>query len=201
MAVLFMQDLCSQYWDNTYDAGQTNWDIGYVTTPLKEYFDQLIDKSIRILIPGAGHAYEAEYLWTLGFKNVFILDFSKSAIQSFLERFPDFPESNIFVEDFFKYDGRYDLIIEQTFLSSIRPNQRKDYARKIARLLKETGKFIGLVFNHHFNFEGPPFGGTSVEYQELFTPYFYFEIFEAAFNSIKSRKGRELFFVLKKRPV
>ena len=56
------------YWTERYANNQTGWDFGYVSAPLKEYFDQLTDRSLRILIPGAGNAYEAEYLWSLGFR-------------------------------------------------------------------------------------------------------------------------------------
>jgi hypothetical protein len=193
-----MHKLSQEYWDKNYETNQTGWDIGYVSTPLKAYFDQLSDKSIRILIPGAGNAYEAEYLWKRGFKNVFVLDFSKAAIQSFLSRFPDFPESNILIEDFFQHKSQYDLIVEQTFFSSIHPSQRGDYATKTAELLSLGGKLMGLVFNHPFNFDGPPYGGTPEEYQQLFSPYYHFKVFETAYNSIKPRKERELFFVLVK---
>lgn len=194
-----MFKLSPEYWNKTYETNRIGWDIGYVSTPLKDYFDQLSDKSIRILIPGAGNAYEAEYLWKQGFENVFVLDFSQAAIQSFLSRFPDFPESNILSEDFFQHKSQYDLIVEQTFFSSIHPSQRGDYAEKTAELLSPEGKLMGLVFNHPFNFEGPPYGGTAEEYQQLFSPYYHFKVFETAHNSIKPRKDRELFFVLVKK--
>ena len=67
-------DFDSKYWDDRYLENNLGWDIGYISTPLKEYFDQLKIKSINILIPGAGNAYEAEYLWEKGFSNVFIID-------------------------------------------------------------------------------------------------------------------------------
>jgi len=194
-----MFKLSPEYWDKTYKTNRTAWDIGYVSTPLKDYFDQLSDKSIRILIPGAGNAYEAEYLWKHGFKNVFVLDFSKSAVQSFLSRFPEFPESNIFIEDFFQHKGQYDLIVEQTFFTSIHPSKRETYAAKTADLLNQRGKLMGLVFNHPFNFEGPPYGGTPEEYQQLFSPHYHFKVFETAYNSIKPRKDRESFFILVKK--
>lgn len=194
-----MQKLSREYWNQTYESNQIVWDIGYASTPLKEYFDQIEDKTIHILIPGAGNAYEAEYLWNQGFKNVFVLDFSEAAMQSFLLRFPDFPDDNILIEDFFQHTKKYDLIVEQTFFTSIFPTQRKEYVAKTAELLNSGGKLMGLVFNHCFNFEGPPYGGTPKEYEQLFLPYFHFKYFETAYNSIKPRKDRELFFVLKKK--
>lgn len=194
-----MRKLSPDYWDKSYESNQIGWDIGYASTPLKEYFDQIEDKSIRILVPGAGNAYEAEYLWKQGFKNVFVLDFSEAAIRSFLQRFPDFPNDHIFIEDFFLHRKKYDLIVEQTFFTSILPTQRKEYVSKTAQLLDAGGKLMGLVFNHYFHFDGPPYGGTIDEYQKLFSPHYQFKHFKTAYNSIKPRKDRELFFVLEKK--
>ena len=80
------------YWTNRYKDESTGWDIGYPSIALKEYIDQLTDKSIRILIPGAGNAYEAEYLLELGFKNVFIMDISAIPLQNFANRNINFPK-------------------------------------------------------------------------------------------------------------
>jgi len=194
-------DFDSKYWDDRYLENNLGWDIGYISTPLKEYFDQLKIKSINILIPGAGNAYEAEYLWEKGFSNVFIIDWSQNAVKNFRERYPDFPEANIFSEDFFKHKGGYDLIIEQTFFSSILPSMRMDYSRKMFELLKPGGKLVGLLFNDALNTDKPPFGGNKEEYEKYFKPYFEFKVFKTAYNSIKPRAGRELFINLVKKYV
>ena len=70
------------FWTNRYQENRTGWDIGYPSTPLKEYFDQLDNKALKILIPGAGNAYEAEYLWQQGFKNVHVLDISEIPLKA-----------------------------------------------------------------------------------------------------------------------
>ncbi len=186
------------YWDNFYKAGKTGWDIGYVSTPLKEYFDQLDDKSVKILVPGAGNGWEVEYLYKEGFVNTFLLDFSEEAILSFKKRFPDFPELQIIKEDFFKHTGRYDLIVEQTFFSSLPRTLRNDYAGQVYKLLAPGGKLAGLLFNHAFPFDYPPYGGSPEEYSKLFKNQFKFLHFSTAYNSIKPRKGRELFVLLLK---
>ncbi len=185
------------YWDNFYETGKLGWDIGYVSTPLKEYFDQIGNKNIKILVPGAGSGWEAEYLYNNGFENTFMLDFSEMAIEKFKKRCPGFPAENIIKTDFFKHNGKYDLIVEQTFFSSIPRSMRMEYANKVYDLLKKGGKFTGLLFNHEFPFDEPPFGGTPDEYQKLFAA-FKFKVFERAYNSIKPRRGRELFFILVK---
>lgn len=191
--------LDKDYWDNTYKNNKTGWNVGYATTPLREYFDQLHDKSLRILVPGAGNAYEVEYLYRAGFKNVFLLDFAPTPIQNFLSRNPDFPVSHIIQEDFFKHQGQYDLIIEHTFLTSFPKNIRPEYMAKMNELLVPQGKFVGLVFNHEFGHNEPPFGGTPEEYKLLFKPFFNIKIFEVANNSIKPRREREHFFILTKK--
>ena len=192
-------NLSEQYWNDLYNSKQTGWDIGYVSTPLKEYFDQLLCKSIKILVPGAGRAWEAEYLFESGFRNTYVLDFSENAIDEFKKRCPSFPESQLICQDFYKHNGSYDLIVEQTFFSSLIPEQRAAYTKQSCNLLNNGGKLVGLLFNHEFNFNGPPFGGSVEEYKQLFNPYFEFEFLETAINSIAPRKGREIFLLLRKK--
>ena len=98
-----MIQLNKAYWNFRYDQQRTGWDTGSITTPLKEYFDQLTDRDLRILIPGAGNAYEAEYLISKGFKNVDVLDISDRAISLFKSRVPDFPNDHIYNENFFDH--------------------------------------------------------------------------------------------------
>ena len=38
------------YWEERYLKGETGWDAGTITTPLKEYINQLTDKNLKILI-------------------------------------------------------------------------------------------------------------------------------------------------------
>lgn len=181
------------YWDTQYSENKLNWDVGYPTTPIKEYIDQLSDKSLKILVPGAGNSYEAEYLYANGFMNVFVLDISSVALNIFKKRYPGFPDKQILNQDYFEHTGTYDIIIEQTFFCAIKPEERKKYVEKTHSLLKEKGKLVGLLFNHEFEKEGPPYGGSIEEYEDLFIPYFEMKTFEVAYNSIKPRNKREHF--------
>ena len=38
------------YWEKRYQKGETGWDAGQITTPIKEYIDQLTNKNLKILI-------------------------------------------------------------------------------------------------------------------------------------------------------
>ena len=194
-----MSELSSQYWDQLYKSEQTGWDIGYVSTPLKEYFDQLKDKSLKILVPGAGGGYETEYIYKIGFSEVYLLDYAAESMKKFKKRFPDFPGDHLINENFFEHNESYDLIVEQTFFSSIPRKQRNTYIEKMHQLLKPKGKLVGLLFGHKFQFNGPPFGGTEYEYRHLFGRLFNIQTMEIAHNSIKPRAGRELFLILQKK--
>ena len=144
----------------------------------KEYFDQLNDKDQKILIPGCGNAYEAEYLYQNGFKNIFLVDFSKKALDNFKKRIKNFPKENLICKDFFDVDGTYDLIIEQTFFCAISKKLRPVYAKKVHSLLSKNGKLVGLLFNAPMYEDHPPFGGTKDEYSSYFNPFFNFKIFD-----------------------
>ncbi len=193
-----MEELNSAFWNQRYEDQETGWDAGEITTPLKTYIDQLKDKSIDILIPGCGNAHEATYLLSQGFTNTNVVDYAPLAINGFLKRFPDFPESQAHCEDFFEHKGAYNLIIEQTFFCAIDPNLRSRYVAQMARLLKPGGKLVGVLFVDPFTGEGPPFGGSIEEYKERFEEHFNIHTMEPCHNSIEPRSGREVFIILEK---
>jgi len=187
------------YWEQRYEAGATGWDTGGPTLPLTTYIDQLTNKDIRVLIPGAGNAYEAEYLFNQGFRNVFVLDLARQPLDHIKARVPDLPSNQLIQGDFFDHQGNYDLIIEQTFFCAIDPTLRRDYVQKCRELLNPGGKLVGLLWSVPMNENQPPFGGSMEEYRELFQADFQLDILEASYNSIKPRAGREAFIKLIRR--
>ncbi|MGC6431586.1 MAG: methyltransferase domain-containing protein [Jejuia sp.] len=190
------------YWSKRYQEQNTGWDIGEPSSPLKTYIDQLETKDLKILIPGAGNSYEAEYLFSKGFKNVYVLDIAEEPLEALQKRVPDFPSKQILQDDFFEHQGTYDLILEQTFFCSFPPlpETRKAYAKQMHELLAKNGKLIGLWFDIPLtgDMEKRPFGGSKEEYLIYFEPYFKINTFEKCYNSIPPRMGSELFGVLTK---
>lgn len=197
-----MKDSDQDFWTSRYKQQLTGWDVGYPTTPISEYVDQLVDKDLRILIPGAGNAYEAEYLWEKGFKNTHILDIAAFPIKQFIERNPTFPEDQAIQGDFFEHKGSYDLIIEQTFFCSFPPfpESRKAYAKKMHELLNNSGMLVGVWFNFTLtgDMQRRPFGGSKDEYLSYFGAHFSKTYMEPCYNSIPPRQGSELFGIMKK---
>ncbi|MBL7829933.1 MAG: methyltransferase domain-containing protein [Saprospiraceae bacterium] len=188
--------LNKDFWDKRYEENETGWDLGRISDPLKGYIDQLEDKTLKILIPGCGNSYEAEYLLENGFTDVTLIDISKEAVKSLTQKFVTNPEIKIIEGDFFEHEGQYDLILEQTFFCALDPVLREKYATHMHKLLKPGGKLVGVLFNCIFEKEGPPFGGSDKEYFEYFKTNFEIKIMNQCFNSIAPRSGNELFILL-----
>ena len=186
------------YWENRYKANETGWNIGYASPPIKEYIEQLKDKSVSILIPGAGNSFEAELLWNKGFTDTYVLDIAKQPLINLKNRVENFPSEQLLHQNFFELDQTFDLIIEQTFFCALSPKLRKQYVEKMFQLLKPNGKLAGLLFDFPLTESGPPFGGSLNEYETIFSKYFKIKTLERSTNSIKERQGKELFFIFER---
>jgi len=187
-----MESLDKKFWTERYNKGETGWDIGYASPAIKDYIDSLNNKEIKILVPGAGNAYEVEYLWQQGFKNVYVLDISPNPLQNFKKRNPDFPDDQILLMDFFELKQSFDLVLEQTFFCALPPDMRLQYAQQMHKIIVPQGKLVGLMFGINFEKPGPPFGGNKQEYLTYFEPYFSIKKMDICLNSIPPRAGNEL---------
>lgn len=184
------------FWNNHYDAKETGWDLGEVSPPIKAYIDQLTNKNLRILIPGCGNSYEAEYLLQQGFTNITVIDIAPTLVKHLKEKFASNPNIKIILGDFFEHEGQYDLIFEQTFFCALNPPLRKDYVAKMKELLVPGGKLVGVMFDREFEQQGPPFGGCKCQYKPMFENDFVFKTFELCNNSFVKRHDTELFINL-----
>jgi thiopurine S-methyltransferase len=186
-------NLSESFWENKYKLNKIGWDLGEVSPPLKAYFDQLTNKDLKILIPGGGNSHEAEYLFKNGFKNVYVVDLSKTALDNLKRRVPNFPDVQLILGDFFNLNTTFDLVIEQTFFCAINISLRENYALKMKELLNKNGKLVGLMFDAVLNEKHPPFGGNKKEYTTYFESHFSMDIFTKCYNSFHNRQGMELF--------
>jgi thiopurine S-methyltransferase len=200
-----MSDTFNQtFWENRYQEQLTQWDIGRVSTPLKEYIDQLNTKNLRILIPGAGNAYEAQYLHEQGFEEVWVIDLAPSPLENLAQRCPSFPKEHLILGNFFELEEtqQFDLILEQTFFCALDPSLREAYIQKMTKLIKPQGKLVGVLFGDVLlDRTQPPFGETTENLKNYFKNDFHFKHFEACHNSIKPRQGSELFVCLENKLV
>lgn len=189
--------LDQNYWDIQYKTKTTGWDLGQIAPPIQNFINSLENKNSRILIPGCGNTYEAEYLLEKGFTNVTVIDIAPTLVAVLQKKFANNPNINIILGDFFDHKGKYDLIIEQTFFCALPPFLRQKYVWKMHQLLTEEGILVGLLFNRTFEVS-PPFGGSQTEYELLFKKAFDFIKLEMAKNSAEPRKDSELYFEFRK---
>ena len=196
-AVSCEKPLDAAYWEAQYKAKTTGWDLGKVSPPIQTYVDTISNKNSSILIPGCGNSYEAEYLLEHGFTNITVIDIAPTPVAVLKEKFKNNPNIQIVLGDFFEHQGKYDLIIEQTFFCALPPTMRQKYVWKMHQLLADEGKLAGLLFNRTFEVS-PPFGGSKEEYEMLFAIAFDFLKMDLCPNSIAPRANSELFFELKK---
>ncbi len=174
--------------NDQYEANTTGWDLGEVSPPLKAYIDQLTNKNKRILIPGCGNTYEAEYLLQQGFTDITVIDIAPALVEKLKQKFAAGPAVKIILGDFFKHQGEYDLVLEQTFFCAIDPLMRKTYVAKMKGLLAPDGKLTVVLFNREFEQKGPSFGGSQSEYRLLFEKDFNMLAFETYNSFIKDRE-------------
>src|SRR5690606_867630 len=147
------------------------------------------------LIPGCGNAHEAGYLLSQGFSDITLIDFVPSLTTQLEKRFSNDvgKRMRIITGDFFDHQGKYDLILEQTFLSALQPSRRPQYVDTMHSLLKKGGHLAGVLFSKIFEEECPPFGGTIDEYEKMFKDKFIIKTLEPCYNSIERRQGSEVF--------
>lgn len=185
------------FWDDHYKNNTTAWDLGAISPPLKDFFDAIEDKDIAILIPGCGNTYEASYLLDQGFTNITVIDIAPTLIKIIRNKFATNLHIEVILGDYFKHQGEYDLIVEQTFFCALPPEMRQQYVAKTHQLLKKNGMVAGLLFDRTFD-GGPPFGGDKAFYQSLFEGAFEILTLETAKNSVLPRADKEVFIKFKK---
>ena len=194
-----MPQIChtlKSFWENRWLTGQTGWDLGEPSPPIGAFFEsqsELRNPNSIILIPGCGNAHEADFLLKKGYSNITLIDISPKAVANQHARFGD--RLTVLEGDFFEMSGLFDLIVEQTFFCAIDPSLRPKYVEKMAGLLRQGGRLVGLMFEAAFE-GGPPFGGHRDEYRRLFEPFFEIKTMETCPNSILPRQGRELWVEL-----
>lgn len=92
--------LDQNYWNNQYVNHTTGWDLGEVSPPIKSYFNSVKNKEIKILIPGCGNSYEADYLSQQGFTNITVIDIAPKLVEVLQKKYADNTSINIILGDF-----------------------------------------------------------------------------------------------------
>ncbi len=179
------------YWSQRYASGKTPWVCQGVPHALAAFLRQT-NGSGRILIPGAGADPEAIRTFSEAGHEVTAIDFSPVAVEQAkkaLGRLAD----RIILGDFFTHDfgvQPFDLVYERTFLCSLPPATWKDYAERVAQLLRPGGKLAGFFF-YGSEPDPPPYPLSDQAARALFEERFELVRSESVFDSLPMFAGAE----------
>ncbi len=122
-----------------------------------------------MLIPGCGEDYRTIEAFRGAGHQVTAIDFSPVAVESLKKALPKMSDA-IILGDFFSYNFEatsFDLVYERTFLCSLPPSLWKDYASRMAQLLRPRGTLAGF-FLYGEEADPPPFPLTESKASEIF---------------------------------
>jgi SAM-dependent methyltransferase len=177
------------FWTNRWEAGKTAWDLGGVPRELALFLARS-SAPTHVLIPGCGSGYEVQAFHEAG-HDVTAIEFSAPAVAR-ARRLLGSLGNKVIHADFFKHDfgqNLYGLIYERGFLCSLPPARWPDYASRMASLLPEGGRLVGLFLYGHEP-EPPPFPLTE-EAGSLLGPTFRLLHTEAVTESVPVYRGLE----------
>jgi hypothetical protein len=179
------------FWSQRYASGSTPWQLDHVPARL-ETFIRALPPQRSILMPGCGQDYRTIDAFVRAGHRVTAIDFSPIAVASITKALAG-SATAIVLGDFFACDfngARFDVIYERTFLCSLPPKLWKDYAARVAQLLRPRGALVGFFF-YGDESEPPPYPLTEETANELFGDCFELEISEPVTDSLNVFAGKE----------
>lgn len=156
-------------WEGRYQRGETGWDRAGINPLMQSWVAASLPAGASILIPGCGHGYEVIELARIGF-SVTGLDIAPTPVERMRRELQaEGLVADVVQADMFDYvpDVPFDAVYEQTSLCAIRPEQRRDYEKKLHAWLKPGGSLFAL-FMQTGAAGGPPFHCDLAEMRELF---------------------------------
>ena len=136
-----------EFFDSRFAAGKTPWDFGGVPNSLRLFLEKHHGPG-RVLIPGCGSGYEIEAFASTHWE-VMGVDFSTVAVARARQLLGPLGD-HVHQGDFFAYplrQGWFDIIYERTFLCTLTPEFRTQYARRIAELVAPSGLLCVFFFS------------------------------------------------------
>jgi len=153
----------------------------------------------EILVPGCGFGYDARALSTSA-NHVIGIDLAQFAISK-AKSFPKVADEEYLQTDLFalprEFDRKFDVVLEHTCFCAIDPKMRVNYVETIVRILKPRGKMVAIFFlNPDHEEDGPPYGASRAELDELFGSEFSLEEEWIPRRTYQGREQRELIRIL-----
>jgi SAM-dependent methyltransferase len=160
------------FWDTRFRGGVTPWDAGRVPPALEAWLGARRER-LRVLVPGCGSGYEVHAFHARGHE-VLAIDFSDAALEAAARVLGELaPLAR--KDDFFGLAAApFDLLYERAFLCALPRRVWRDWARRMAELVRPGGLLAGLFYLCD-NERGPPFGTSTAELRALLEPAFALE--------------------------
>jgi len=189
-------------WEELYQKGETRWEKGEASLPLKEYLARHELRG-RALVPGCGRGHEVALAVEHGL-DATGLDIAPTAVKEASERYPHLADRFVLGSLFdppAAMRGAFDVVLEHTCMSALHPELRASYRRGIDFLLRPCGLLIGVWYiNPDLDpgEEGPPFPFSVEDLTALFADGY--EVLEDYVPGVafEGREGRERLRMLRK---
>jgi len=133
-----------EFWAVRYAAGRTPWDLGRAPSAFIRFLERTQAKG-KVLVPGCGSGYEVAAFHRAGYE-VIALDFSPVAVKRAQKVLGNLGVK-VELGDFFTHNfqsGEFDLIYERAFLCSLPPARWREYATRMAFLLRHGSTLAGV---------------------------------------------------------
>lgn len=189
------------FWEERYRQGTTPWDLGEPAPPFVHLMEGPdAPPPGKMIALGTGRGHDAIFFARHGF-DVTGVDFAPSAVEAAKRGARGAGVNVRFIQgDIFalgeEFTHRFDYVLEHTCFAAIPVTTREDYVQLVRRLLKPTGLYVAILFNHGRT-GGPPFTTNPEEVRRLFRPYFRIERLDVPKRAARGREEKELFALMR----
>ena len=184
-------------WEKCYQEGETPWDKSAAAPELPLVLGAGLLRG-RVLVPGCGRGHDARVIAAAGGADVVGVDLAPSAVRGAQELGAlaglRFEVGNLFSLPK-EWLGTFDWVWEHTCFCAIDPAERERYVACVHAVLRPGGRLLGTFFMNPDmapGEQGPPFGVTEAELEQLFGGHFALESQWSPRAAFAGREGREL---------
>jgi SAM-dependent methyltransferase len=189
-------------WENRYATGDMPWEKGHPHPELVAFLQRAPIRG-RVLVPGCGFGHDVRAI-AASADEVLGLDIAPSAVEG-ANQFGVVGGERFLVGDLFELPrsmrGAFDWVFEHTCFCAIPVIRRREYFAAVASVLMPGGKLFAIFYmdpDMDPGEQGPPFGSTPAELDELFSPGFRLVAEWIPAQTHAGRDGRELCRVLER---
>jgi thiopurine S-methyltransferase len=194
-----------EFWEKAWAEGRTRFHRDQYNQTLTTYAPNFFGPGSKVLVPLCGKSIDMLWLAARGY-GVSGVEVARKPLEDFItennldgtwenERFQVKGQRlNLYNQDFFLHDGRYEAIYDRACLVALPSELRKRMAERYRDLLMPNGKILLLTIEHD-NGDGPPFNVSEEEVRNLFAENFSIEIISQMQEGDRTIKAQKLVLI------